>query len=85
MGSWNSLTEMEECLTLQELNILVEGARAKEERQNKFMAAIQGIDLDEGDSSLPTFEDIKRNAAAIARGENKEAVEFDELGIDFES
>lgn len=85
MGNWDSLVEMEECLTLQELNILVEGAREKEERQQKFLAAIQGIDLDEGDETLPSFEDVKRKAAAIAAGQNEDVVEFNEFGIDFES
>lgn len=92
MGNWKSMVEMEECLTLQELNILVEGARKREERHNKFMAAIQGIDLDDEpeNDGLPTFDDIKRKAEAIRRGLSEKEVEKDQerqefaaLGIDF--
>lgn len=83
---------MEECLTLQELNVLVEQARKREERQNKFLAAIQGIDLgeDEEESDLPTVDDIKRKAEAIRLGISEEEVkreeekkEFMDIGIDF--
>lgn len=93
MGSWKSLVEMEECLTLPELNLLVDGARKKEERHNKFLAAVQGIDLGDEDDTpegLPTFDDIKKKAMQIREGLTAEEVEarverdeFAAIGIDF--
>lgn len=93
MGNWKSLVEMEECLTLQELNALVEGSQKREKRHNEFMAAIQGIDITEDEQpeeGVKSFEEIKREAEAIRRGitieeaarlEEKES--FSEIGIDF--
>ena len=92
MGNWKSLIEMEECLTLQELNALVEGAQKKEERHNRFMAAVQGIDLgeEEAPDDVPTFEEVKRRAEAIRRGLSETEVDryeerkaFEDIGIDF--
>lgn len=93
MGSWKSLDEMEECLTLPELNALVDGARRQEERRNRFMAAIQGIELPDENApeDLPTFDDVKRRAEAMRRGVSEKQVDIEnekkklmDIGIDFE-
>jgi len=49
----------------------------KENRQNKFLAAIQGIDISGSeqpvDNSLPTLEDIVGRAAAKVSGNMEQA------------
>lgn len=49
----------------------------RENRHNKFMAAIQGIDLDkdkkEGDGEAITFEEVKARAIAKMTGSEEQA------------
>lgn len=57
-----------------ELTITLNALRDVEHRKNKFLAAIQGIDIDEGSekqSSTTSFEDIK--ARVFSGGQAKDA------------
>jgi hypothetical protein len=77
---------MEENLTIQELEAILDASREQEYSRQKFAAALKGIDLDEGKnkrdgSDTPTFEDIKRRAEAQARGVTEEQLEFADIGI----
>jgi len=83
MGSWKSIKEMEEVLTLDEVYLLVDAMYRKEERHNKFLAAIQGIDLNENEENSD-FEDIKTKAAAKLAGISEEQHVFETLGIEME-
>lgn len=84
MGAWKSIKEMEETLTLEEAYLLMEAMYRKEERHNKFAAAIQGINLDEHTSTEDEFERIKRRAEAELTGRTEEEVTF-EMIIEIES
>ncbi|QGH76367.1 hypothetical protein SEA_DAUBENSKI_59 [Streptomyces phage Daubenski] len=75
---------MEENLTLAELETLLEAKRDADFQQNKFTAALKGIDLEEPQSDAPTFDDIKRRAEAKNRGVSTEVLEFAEIGIGIE-
>lgn len=46
-GHWKNFDELEESLSINELNALVKALREKEERSMKFHAAINGVDLEE--------------------------------------
>jgi hypothetical protein len=82
LGIWKNFDEMEENLSLAELERLLESKRDQDFQNKKFAAALKGVDLDEpGDKEAPTFEDVKRRAEAKLRGVSAEILEFDEIGI----
>ena len=72
LGRWKNYDELEECLTFEELTAIINALREKEARENRFMAAIQGIDLDEDSpsSSQKDLGDIKdvQGYAAVQEG-----------------
>lgn len=76
---------MEETLTLDEAYALLDAMYRKEERSNRFAAAIQGIDLDEHTNSDDDFERIKKKAEADLAGKTEEEHTFDIIGIAYES
>lgn len=83
---WKNFDELEENLSIQEIEVLLDASREQEYQRQKFAAALKGIDLDEqtgksGNDDTPTFEDIKRRAEAKARGVTEEQLEFAEIGI----
>ena len=82
---WKNFDELEENITVEELNHILEAAREQEYERKKFAAALKGIDLDEknnrGNADTPTFEDIKRRAEAKARGMTEEQIELADIGI----
>ncbi|AXH67417.1 hypothetical protein SEA_WOFFORD_59 [Streptomyces phage Wofford] len=82
LGIWKNFEEMEMNLTLAELEALLESKRDQDFQQNKFLAALKGIDLeDPSDGQAPTFEDVKRRAEAKNQGVSPETLEFAEIGI----
>jgi len=48
LGHWKNYDELESSLCIEELTVTLNAMRDKEDRDRKFHAAIQGIDLDEG-------------------------------------
>ena len=61
LGIWKDFNDLEESLSMPELTAILEASRAKEKREQKFLAALQGVDLDEDEKRLDTnaFEDLK--------------------------
>ena len=47
LGHWKNYDELESNLCLEELLLTVKASRDKEERDRKFLAAINGVDLEE--------------------------------------
>lgn len=47
LGHWKNYDELEDSLSIEELLATIKAIRGKDERDKKFSAAIQGIDLDE--------------------------------------
>jgi hypothetical protein len=47
LGHWKNFDELESSLSIDELNALLKASRDKEEREMKFFAAINGVELDE--------------------------------------
>lgn len=84
MGSWKNTKEMEETLTLAELYALINHKREEEYARNKFMAALKGVDLDEGKSD-ERFESIQRRAAADLANKSEEEYVFDMIGFEVEA
>jgi hypothetical protein len=84
---WKNFDELEENLSINEIEVLLDASRAQEYEKQKFAAALKGIDLDEqsgkkaGNDDTPTFEDIKRRAEAKARGVSEDQLAFSDIGI----
>lgn len=82
LGHWKNFEEIEDNLTLDELQSILEASREQEYRRNKFAAALKGIDLDaQNKDSDSSFEEIKRRAEAKLRGISEEEIEFSDIGI----
>ena len=47
LGRWKNYDELEESLCFDELLATINAMREKEMRERRFMAALQGVDLDE--------------------------------------
>lgn len=73
-------------VSLKELELILKESRDKEHRHHKFLAAIQGIDLD--NNSMDNGEDrvaaAKRRIAAQQAGKTKEEAEYLEIEMDYE-
>jgi hypothetical protein len=70
---------------MQELMATLSAIHKKEHRQQKFMAALQGVDIDKDDKGeqdkAVTFEEVKSRAIAKATG-NQEAANAALFGFD---
>jgi Ca2+-binding EF-hand superfamily protein len=86
LGIWKSFAELEDTISLEELEQIVSAGREREHRHNKFMAALKGVDIDsDGESDMQErFASVQRNADAILSGRDIEEVELEDLGIDIE-
>lgn len=67
------------------MEAIVTAAREKEKRQNKFLAALKGIDLDDDDSAVDKVEEMKRRIEAERAGRTVDELDFIDMGLDVES
>lgn len=80
LGHWKDYDELETSLSMSELIATLGAMHEKENRQNKFLAAIQGIDLSEQskntneDSGVSTLQDIEARAHARLTGNATESM-----------
>lgn len=74
-------------ISLPELEAILKEAREKEQRHHRFLAAIQGIDLDKQsmDNGEDRVEAAKRRVAARQAGKSEVEVEFAEFDLDYET
>ena len=77
---------MEESLSMEELNEIVIGVYEAEERRNRFLAAVNGIDYDKESSSEPgpkgdvsSREQVELRAKMRMEGKSTEEIEVAEL------
>ena len=64
MGHWKNYDELEDSLSVEEVLFTLKAIREKDERDKKFGAAIQGIDLD--DTQAPDITTLSGGQAAKA-------------------
>lgn len=95
LGMWKNFAEMEERLTLEELQVILKAQRDREMRHWKFQASLKGIDLDGDEEETETGEEalarVSRRAGLLARGMTDEAeisrnvdkMELFDMGLDF--
>jgi hypothetical protein len=88
IGAWKNFEDLEESLTLPELDLLLQTIRNDKKETNVFLAAIQGIDLNKHYSNpvKDKIKEIEERAAIRAAGGQDEydRHEFAEFGIEFE-
>lgn len=89
IGAWKNIEELEESLSLPELDFFLKALRESQKETNVFLAAIQGIDLNKhyGNNVEDKRKEIERRAAERIAGsaEALESQEFAGLGIGFET
>lgn len=89
LGMYKNFDELEDSITLDELEALLTEVREREFRAQKFAAALKGIDLDGESEEYEDAEDrmelIKARVDARLNGEDPEEAEFGFFGIDFET
>lgn len=84
IGKWENIEHIEAKLTLPELEAIVTAAREQEMRNNRFMAALKGIDLDEDKDKVSRFDEIKARVDSKIAGKSVDAMEWDDMGIEIE-
>jgi hypothetical protein len=86
LGIWKNVAELEECLSLPELEAMLKASREQENRRNKFAAALKGINLDEEEEDVNMRQEIvQRRVEARLNGEDPDAAEWGAYGIAFET
>lgn len=81
-GAWKNFEEIEENLSIPELEAILAAFRDQERRRFKLQAALKGIDIDkEEQDSDSKFEEVKRRVEAKLTGKTEEQVEFENIGI----
>lgn len=76
-GAWKSITDMEDNISIDELNVLLDAHRSAVFQQQKFAAALKGVDLGEqktGGAGEKTFEDIRREAEEEVLGKRADNI-----------
>jgi hypothetical protein len=66
LGHWKNYEDLEENLSMPELIHTFKAMQKSEEDKRKFLAAIQGVDLNSTEEKNgPSFEDVQRRALGI--------------------
>jgi hypothetical protein len=79
LGHWKDYDELENSLSMPELTATLKAMYSAESRKNKFMASLQGVNLDSSDSDdnsekqPSTLKDIQARAMARLSGDNEKA------------
>ena len=81
MGAWKNFQDLEENLTMAELGALIEGVRKEDMENKKFMAALQGVDLEKNSKKDANFEAVRTRAMARITGKSEEEVALAKIGI----
>ncbi len=90
LGIWKNVEDLEESLSLPELQAILDASRKEKHEDRKFMAALKGIDLDEDakKEADDRVDRIKRRAEARLRGVSEADVDRqadgDMFGLEFE-
>jgi hypothetical protein len=71
LGIWKNYDELEENMSMVELFATLNSYRESRHEERKFLAALQGADLDKDSKKESTWEDIK--ARAFSGGRAKDA------------
>ena len=84
LGIYKSFEELEDNLTLDELNLMLKAGHKQEERLHRVLAAVNGIKWDSEETTETgeeAMERIKKQARALSLGKTVEELELEEIGI----
>jgi translation initiation factor 1 (eIF-1/SUI1) len=73
LGIWKDYFELENCLSMPELSSILAAKREKEYEEKKFLAAIQGIDIEKNNKSDP-WEEMKARVFSGGKATNSNDV-----------
>lgn len=84
-GAWKNFDDIEESLTMPELESLVTTARKMRQDDQRFMAALKGIDLDKNSENdvEAARKRVETRAKAKLAGMDEDTYELSSLGIQF--
>jgi hypothetical protein len=69
LGAWKNYNELELSLSMTELLLTLEAKRDLDYQEKKFLAAMQGIDIDEGQQKEDPWEAMQARVAAKMSGQ----------------
>ena len=83
LGHWKNFDELESSLSIDELIAAVEASRKKEDRHRTFLAAINGVDLEEANAEASDISDLQNSSIAKKEGFGKdEGLGFMQMEVD---
>jgi hypothetical protein len=83
LGHWKNFDELESNLSLEELMATLESLRGREDRERKFLAAINGVDLEEEVKSSGDVSELMNSNIASKEGfGHNEGLAFMQMGVD---
>lgn len=68
LGHWKNYDDLESSLSLDELMVTLNAIRDKDHRDKKFLAAMQGVDIDEGQEEIEDVTSLNNKRVAEAEG-----------------
>jgi hypothetical protein len=85
LGIYKNIEELEDNLSLEELEAILIAKHDQEHEQRVFAAALKGVDLEEASNdAVSEMELYRAKADAIREGRSAEEAEFDFFGIELE-
>jgi hypothetical protein len=86
IGHWRNFGELEDSLSMPELVAVLEAHRKKNERQQRWEAALQGVDIGDSDAeeAQTSFEEAWKNALGLDDPEKEEKDVLSAFGIGYE-
>ena len=84
-GSWKSIDELEDNVSIGELERMLTAARDVRYEERKFFASLKGIDLDGESNEKSKFEEVEERAKAKLAGKTAEEMELTALGFSMET
>jgi hypothetical protein len=86
LGIWKNIEELEDALSLPEVEAMLHAMRERENRANRFAAALKGINLDEEEDDANLRKEImERRVQARLNGQDPDVAEWQAYGIAVES
>lgn len=86
LGIYKSFEELEDNLTIEEMNLMLKADSAKEDRLFRVLGAVNGIDWGSAgkqETGEDAMERIKKQAEAARLGKSVEELELEDIGIKF--
>ncbi len=80
-GNWKNFEELEDAISLPELEAMIKARRNYDATKQRFLAALKGIKMDEPNQSSDKFNEVKRRALAKQNNMTEEQVQLLEAGF----